>query len=88
MNNHYRELDTPASINERSYQIFGEEKFLKENPLSTAILKNTGIDIEVLNIYNTPEPFFLFQYGRLYLFDYYFGKQGYMVYAEKSIERR
>lgn len=63
LNNHYRELDTPASINERSYQIFGEEKFLKENPLSTAILKNTGIDIEVLNIYNTPEPFFYFNMG-------------------------
>jgi len=52
-------LDTPMSINERSYDIWGEEKFLKDGS-GKRILKNLGIIIEDLNVYSTPEPFVYF----------------------------
>lgn len=53
------ELKYPAAINERSYQIFNEEKLLKskESVIKT-VLKNLGLDYKDLNVYNTPEPFF------------------------------
>lgn len=53
------ELKYPAAINERSYQIFYEEKLLKskESVIKT-ILKNLGLDYKDLNVYYTPEPFF------------------------------
>lgn len=61
--NYFREnklkLNTPMSINERSYDIWGEEKFLKDGS-GKRILKNLGIIIEDLNIYSTPEPFVYF----------------------------
>lgn len=53
-------LFTKASINERSFEIWGEEKFLKDNPLAKMILKNLGLTIEQLNVYKTPEPFFYY----------------------------
>nr|WP_298844959.1 Wadjet anti-phage system protein JetD domain-containing protein [uncultured Clostridium sp.] len=52
-------LEIPMSINERSYDIWGEEKFLKDGG-GKSILKNLGIIIEELNIYRTPEPFVYF----------------------------
>ena len=53
-------LQEKMSINERSLDIWGEEKFLKDNHLACIILKNLGLTIEDLNIYKTPEPFFLY----------------------------
>lgn len=52
-------LNTPMSINERSYDIWGKEKFLKDGS-GKRILKNLGIIIEDLNVYRTPEPFVYF----------------------------
>lgn len=53
------ELQTPMSINERSFSIFGKEKLLKsvENQFSTTF-KMKGFTFEDLNTYPTPEPFF------------------------------
>lgn len=51
-------LETQISINERSFEIWAEEKFLKDNPMSSLILKNLGLSREQLNVYATPEPFF------------------------------
>lgn len=45
----------PASLNERSFEIFGREKFLdKEGGLR--ILKNVDLSVKELNIYETTEP--------------------------------
>lgn len=63
LTNYFREnklkLSIPMSINERSYDIWGEEKFLKDGS-GKRILKNLGIIIEDLNVYSTPEPFVYF----------------------------
>lgn len=63
LTNYFREnklkLNTPMSINERSYDIWREEKFLKDGS-GKRILKNLGIIIEDLNVYYTPEPFVYF----------------------------
>jgi hypothetical protein len=47
------------AINERSFSLFGEEKFLKDGYGKT-ILKNLGLTIEQMNYYETPEPFVYF----------------------------
>ncbi|MBP7175824.1 MAG: hypothetical protein KBA53_06355 [Thermoclostridium sp.] len=53
-------LDTPLSVNERSFQIFQKEKALKMDRELSAILSfNPGIR-ELLNTYNTPEPFHIY----------------------------
>lgn len=52
-------LSTQLSINERSFQIFGKEKALKEDKNLQAVL-NFNPDIRTkLNFYMTPEPFFI-----------------------------
>lgn len=48
-------LDTVASENERSFQIWQREKFLREGAGKT-LLKNLGFPVEELNIYPTTEP--------------------------------
>ena len=48
-------LNTTVSMNERSFQIWGREKFLQKEEGKT-ILKNLKIDLEFLNYYNTSEP--------------------------------
>lgn len=54
-------LNTKISINERSFEIFQDEKFLKnQRGLANEIFNSIEIDIEILNFYNTPEPFFNF----------------------------
>jgi hypothetical protein len=51
-------LEEPASINERSFQIFGIEKMIKNNPVFRSIIGfNANLD-GFLNMYNAPEPFF------------------------------
>ncbi|MCT4509725.1 MAG: DUF2220 domain-containing protein [Tepidibacter sp.] len=57
--NYSERLDIPMAINERSYDIFSEEKFLKYEG-GLRILKNLGISLESINIYTTPEPFVYF----------------------------
>lgn len=51
-------LDQPASINERSFQIFGKEKFIRFDSVCKAVFNfNSNIE-KYLNMYHTPEPFF------------------------------
>ncbi|HEY5563040.1 MAG TPA: Wadjet anti-phage system protein JetD domain-containing protein [Clostridiaceae bacterium] len=57
--NYKGELSRPMSINERSFQIWGKEKFLKDGN-GQSILRNLGLSLKALNIYTTPEPFVYF----------------------------
>lgn len=52
---HYDRFLVPMSINERSFDIWVEEKFLRK---SSTLLSKLGLDYDKLNVYNTPEPFF------------------------------
>lgn len=61
--NYKDQLSIPMSINERSFHIWGIEKFLKEGS-GQSILKNLGLFLENLNIYLTPEPFVYFSVRR------------------------
>lgn len=51
-------LKTPMSINERSFQIWGKEKFLKDSSVVKSIFQYNDWDLRLLNYYETPEPFF------------------------------
>lgn len=53
---HKDSLAMSVSLNERSFAIWGEEKFLSEGAGHT-ILKHCGIEEEFLNCYFTAEPF-------------------------------
>ncbi|AJA49124.1 hypothetical protein CPAST_c30580 [Clostridium pasteurianum DSM 525 = ATCC 6013] len=48
-------LSEPVSMNERSFQIWGREKFLQKEGGKT-IVKNLGMELEELNFYDTSEP--------------------------------
>lgn len=48
-------LDTKISVNERSFEIFKEEKFMKKSMFYTMI-KNLGLNEEFFNYYITNEP--------------------------------
>lgn len=48
-------LDTAVSYNERSFEIFGREKFLKREG-GIKLLKNLGLTPESLHVYDTTEP--------------------------------
>lgn len=50
-----RKLEIPKSMNERSFEIWHREKFLKEEK-GKKILKRCGVSLERLNIYETIEP--------------------------------
>jgi len=52
-------LEVTMSINERSFEIWGQEKFLKEGN-GQSILRNLGLSLTDLNVYTTPEPFVYF----------------------------
>lgn len=52
-------LSVQLSINERSFQIFGREKALKEDKTFQAVLNFNPKLRNVLNFYMTPEPFFI-----------------------------
>lgn len=56
-------LSIACSINERSFQIFADEKHLRH--VERNIIKNLGIEWHVLNCYDTPEPFFYLPFNRL-----------------------
>ena len=54
---HKREsLRVPISCNERSFAIWGEEKYLQSGPGRT-LLGRCGLDTDFLNCYDTAEPF-------------------------------
>lgn len=55
----YNSLKDKMSINERSYEIFGKEKNLRDVDIKR-ILNQLNITEEKLNIYYTPEPFMFF----------------------------
>ncbi|WP_017416427.1 Wadjet anti-phage system protein JetD domain-containing protein [Clostridium tunisiense] len=57
------ELQIPMSINERSFRIWGLEKFLKEGR-GQSILHNVGLTINDLNVYATPEPFVYYSFRK------------------------
>lgn len=62
------------SVNERSFEIWGDEKFIRggsENKSKNEsrgqgkrILKNLGIELSDLNVYETPEPFVSYIFDR------------------------
>ena len=66
------ELSVRLSENERSYSIWHLEKFLSGQGCSStgkavsasAVLKHCGIDISLLNVYHTTEPFSYFSFSR------------------------
>ena len=57
------DLKVTASINERSFQIWGKEKLLKEKNIIQRIFLFNGLDLDMLNFYETPEPFFEYIYS-------------------------
>ncbi|GAA3663866.1 Wadjet anti-phage system protein JetD domain-containing protein [Asaccharospora irregularis] len=58
-------LQKRISINERSYEIFNDEKFITSRE-GKEVLKNLKIDIvKDLNVYNTPEPFIYLSVNRV-----------------------
>lgn len=48
-------LEVAVSVNERSFQIWKQEKFLKEGA-GPRILKHVGLSMETLHVYQTAEP--------------------------------
>ncbi|MCB2290817.1 DUF2220 domain-containing protein [Clostridium sp. CS001] len=63
LRNNRQSLSVPVSINERSFEIWGKEKFLKDSRGQT-IIKNVGLNIEDFNFYYTPEPFVFFSFTK------------------------
>ena len=56
-------LNTKVAVNERSFQIWGREKFIiKEG--GRGILKNLNLSEEFLNIYETTEPLAYYSYNK------------------------
>lgn len=56
-------LQSPMSINERSFQIWGLEKLLKEKSVIKTIFQFNDWDLSLLNYYETPEPFFEYNFS-------------------------
>lgn len=54
----------PLTINERAYQLFGDEKFFKGDHRSRSrgetVLKRLGLEYQSISCLETPEPFFSF----------------------------
>jgi hypothetical protein len=59
----------PAPINERAYQLFGDEKFFKgdrkERSRGETVLKRLGLDYADIGCFETAEPFFSFHHKDL-----------------------
>lgn len=55
--------DIPQSVNERSFEIWGREKFLTKEQ-GKKILKHCGISLEELNVYETTEPLSYYSHTR------------------------
>lgn len=67
LNAYFRErkekLRFPESVNERSFEIWGREKFLSREQ-GRKILKHCGIETEALNLYRTAEPLACYAHTR------------------------
>ncbi len=57
------ELKNPMSVNERSLQIWGKEKLIKNGSIVKSIFKYNDWDMSMLNCFETPEPFFEYTYS-------------------------
>ncbi len=61
---HHRDyLLNPVSVNERSFEIWGREKFLSKEQ-GKRILKRCGLELDFLNIYSTTEPLAYYTHHR------------------------
>lgn len=56
-------LSYPATLNERAYQLVGNEKWLLPKFGGLTVLARLGITQESLNVFPTPEPFHYMQYN-------------------------
>lgn len=56
-------LSCPESINERSFEIWGREKFLAKEQ-GKRVLSHCGLDLEFLNLYPTAEPLAYYSHTR------------------------
>lgn len=63
LQNHADRLTEAESLNERSFEIWQREKFLKKEQ-GKRILKRCGIDVQDLNIYETSEPLAYYSHSR------------------------
>lgn len=63
---HHRELlAAPMSCKERSFSVWGREKFLEKRlGLITEVLRFNNLPPDFLNYYHTPEPFFEYVFSR------------------------
>jgi len=58
-------LNSPMSRKERSFSVWGREKWLDEHmALVREVLKYNHLDEDFLNYYDTPEPFFEYRHDR------------------------
>lgn len=57
------ELKKSMSLNERSLQIWGKEKLIKETSTVQSIFNYNHWDMSMLNYFETPEPFFDYTYS-------------------------
>ena len=58
-------LDRPMSRKERSFSVWGREKFLDEHlALVREVLKYNHLEEDFLNYYDTPEPFFEYHHSQ------------------------
>lgn len=55
ISNHRDFLEEPVSLNERSFEIWAREKYLQRES-GLRLLKNLGISLDSLNVYETTEP--------------------------------
>lgn len=63
--NNKESLDNEMSVKERSFEIWGDEKFL-ESKEGKSILAFNNIDMQYLNFYYAPEPFFCTEIKKKY----------------------
>lgn len=62
--NNEDKLKVPISMNERSFEIWGREKFLQKE-IGKTILKNLNIDAQYINYYETSEPLAYYSRSRV-----------------------
>ncbi len=60
---HRELLLTEESVNERSFEIWGWEKFIKEGRAKT-VLKHCGVELSMLHMYETSEPLAYYSHTR------------------------
>ncbi len=53
----HNNLSCIVSVNERSFELFGDEKWMTSKA-GSALLNRIKVDLDVFNCYRTPEPFF------------------------------